>query len=98
MSRAEQMFDDGVVEEAKSLGKKYGWDSEAMTGNIYPLITNYLEGSTNLDDIKAAFVIRDRQLAKRQMTWFRRNPWIVWVKSDQVVRYITQALDTRTQI
>lgn len=98
IARAEQMFDDGVVEEAKSLGKKYGWDSEAMTGNIYPLMREYLTGAVSLEQAKSAFVIRDRQLAKRQMTWFRRNPWIVWVKSDQAVQYITQWVDTRTQI
>lgn len=98
IARAEQMFDNGVVEEAIYLGKKYGWDSEAMSGNIYPLIADYLAGKVSLNDTKSAFVVRDRQLAKRQMTWFRRNPWIVWAKSQDVIKYITQVLDTRTQI
>ncbi len=98
VARAEQMFDDGVVEEAISLGNKYGWDSEAMTGNIYPLISEYLNNQASLEDTKAAFVVRDRQLAKRQMTWFRRNPWIVWSENTQAVEFITQTLDRRTQI
>lgn len=98
VTRAEHMFDDGVVEEATRLGKKYSWDSEAMTGNIYPLIREHLEGRASLEDTKAAFVIRDRQLAKRQMTWFRRNPWIVWSKAETVEQFLVQALDESTQL
>lgn len=76
--RTEQMFDAGVVQEAIMLGKKYGWDNEAMTGNIYPLVREYLEGGVTLEEVKQSFNNRDWQLAKRQMTWFRRNPEISW--------------------
>ena len=40
-ARAEHIFENGVVEEATMLGKKYGWNSEAMTGNIYRLLSEY---------------------------------------------------------
>ncbi len=76
--RTEHMFADGVVDEARLLGEKYGWNNEAMSGNIYPLIKSYLDGSVNLEQAKEAFMHRDWQLAKRQMTWFRRNPYISW--------------------
>lgn len=98
VSRAEHMFEMGVVKEAKLLGEKYGWDSEAMTGNIYPLIREYINGEASLEDTLAAFVMRDRQLAKRQMTWFRRNPWIAWSTADGVESFLTQALDERAQL
>ena len=87
--RAEHLFANGVVEEAKILGKKYGWDSEAMTGNIYPLIKKYLDQEITMEELKERFVISDYQLAKRQMTWFRRNPSIIWCRHDEVVDYIT---------
>lgn len=87
-SRSVQMFEAGVVEEAKVLGDKYGWDSEAMTGNIYPLIRRYLDGRVTKGQVINKFEERDWQLAKRQMTWFRRNPFIVWGGADDIVSNI----------
>jgi tRNA dimethylallyltransferase len=86
--RAEQLFDDGVVEEATLLGKKYGWESEAMTGNVYPLVHMYLDGQRSLDDIKEKFTTLDWRLAKRQLTWFRRNPYIHWAPATEVRNYL----------
>lgn len=85
--RAEQMFEDKIVDEATRLGKKYGWKSEAMTGNIYPIIHKYIEGDINLEQAKDLFATSDRRLAKRQMTWFRRNPNILWGTSDDILAY-----------
>lgn len=86
--RTEQLFDHGVVEEATLLGKKYGWNSEAMTGNIYPLVRSYLEGNYTLAEIKEKFTTLDRRLAKRQLTWFRANPWIEWLDLSEVADYV----------
>lgn len=88
--RTEHMFEDGVVEEAKQLGKKYGWDSEAMTGNIYPLIHAYLKGECSEQEVVDTFMTRDWQLAKRQMTWFRRNPMIAWGNRGDILRRIDE--------
>lgn len=76
--RTEQLFANGVVEEATLLGKKYGWDNEAMTGNIYRLARLYLRGEFDLEEYKEKFTTADWQLAKRQLTWFRRNSFIKW--------------------
>ena len=93
-SRSEQLFEDGVVEEAKELGKKYGWDSEAMTGNIYPLVKQYVNGVLSLDDVKRQFVTRDWQLAKRQLTWLRRNPFIQWLDLENAHNFLSQELES----
>lgn len=77
--RAEQIFNDGVVEEAKQLGKKYGWNSEAMTGNVYPLIHKYLDGQMTMLEMQQKFIALDCRLAKRQLTWLRRNSDIEWL-------------------
>lgn len=89
-TRAEHIFDGNVEEEASMLGKKYGWNSEAMTGNIYPLIKKHLEESTTLAEIKDQFSTLDYQLAKRQMTWFRRNPDIMWASLGDARVYLEQ--------
>ena len=90
--RAEQLFSDNVVEEATKLGKKYGWDSEAMTGNIYALTKKYIRGEINNNELKQLFVFSDWHLAKRQMTWLRRNPYIEWCKLESAEHYLSQIL------
>lgn len=92
--RSEQLFEDGVVEEAKELGKKYGWESEAMTGNVYPLVRQYVEGRLSLDDVKHQFATRDWQLAKRQLTWLRRNPFVKWLDLKEAHNYLAQELES----
>lgn len=90
--RTEQLFEDSVVNEAKMLGKKYGWDNEAMRSNIYPLLHLYLDGSMSLDDVKNKFITLDWRLAKRQMTWLRRNTFIHWASLADAKKYLTDQL------
>lgn len=90
--RTEQLFERGVEKEATLLGKKYGWNSEAMTGNIYPILHRYLLGELSLTEVKDLFTTADYQLAKRQMTWFRRNPDIMWVRLTEAKGYIESVL------
>lgn len=90
--RSEQLFDDGVVEEATLLGKKYGWDSEAMTGNIYPLVRSYLKNDMTLEEVKEKFTTLDWRLAKRQMTWLRRNRYIQWGSLSEVKETLVNLL------
>jgi tRNA dimethylallyltransferase len=93
--RAEQLFENGVIDEARILGEKYGWDNEAMTGNIYPLCRQYLNGELSLEQVKEKFITLDWHLAKRQMTWLRRNSFIKWFNIDDAVHYIASVLASR---
>lgn len=93
--RAEQIFSEGVVEESTELAAKYGWDSEAMTGNIYPLVKRHLNGEIDSSQLKQEFVVSDWRLAKRQMTWLRRNPYIVWGDKSAAEHYISTSLAGR---
>lgn len=86
--RIEQLFDDGVVNEAILLGKKYGWDSEAMTGNIYPIIRRYLAKELTLEQAKEQSITVDWRLAKRQLTWLKRNAHIHWLPLTEVKSYV----------
>lgn len=90
--RAEHMFKSAVIEEAESLGGKYGWDNEAMKSNIYPLIHKFLEGDISLDDAKNTFITLDWRLAKRQMTWLRRNQYIMWLTLEEARNYLSDRL------
>lgn len=92
--RTEQMFQHGVVEESIILGKKYGWARESMTGNVYKMTQSHLEGRLSLDELKDKITTKDVQLAKRQMTWFRRNPFIEWCQLSEVNDYLGSRLAT----
>lgn len=87
VTRAEHLFEQDVASEATMLGKKYGWNHESMTGNIYPILKSYLENELTLVDAVDKFATTDWQLAKRQMTWFRRNPDIMWATLTEAKSY-----------
>jgi tRNA dimethylallyltransferase len=92
MFRSEQLFLNNVVDEAVLLARKYGWDNEAMTGNVYPLVREFLNKNITESELKRQFVVADWQLAKRQMTWLRRNPFIMWATLDSAEHYLSQLL------
>lgn len=91
-SRADSFFADNVIDEAMKLGKKYGWKNEAMKSNIYPLIRQYKESQITLDEAKSKFSIADWRLAKRQLTWMRRNLFIHWLSLYDAEKYICEQL------
>ena len=91
--RAHEMFAAGVLDEARVLGEKYGWESEAMTGNIYPILHEVLDGLMTEPQAIERFVIRDRQLAKRQITWLKRHDYVRWLSIDEAQKYLSSLLD-----
>ena len=95
VKRGEQIFDSGVVEEATLLGKKYGWENEAMTGNIYPIVRSYLKGRMSYSEMVDKFTILDWRLAKRQLTWLKRNKFIRWLPLAEVHAYVAGLLAKR---
>lgn len=92
-ARSEQLFETGMVEEAKKLGKRYGWNSEAMTGNIYKLVKQFLDGEFDEAELKRKFITSDWQLAKRQLTWLKRNPFIHWLSLNDAYLFIRNELE-----
>jgi len=90
--RSEQLFDDGVVDEAKMLGDTYGWDIEAMTGNIYRLAHAFVDGLITEDEFKFRNETADWQLAKRQLTWLKRNQFVTWLPLADAKNYIAEHL------
>lgn len=83
--RIDKMFCPELYEETKNLVKKYGFGSQAMKSDIYEYAWGYLEGRYSLEEAKRLCFYRDVHLAKRQMTWFKRNSEIEWLPVDEVV-------------
>ncbi len=97
--RARQMLDAGIMDEVKDLIKKYNWQGESFTGNIYPLFKSVLEGRLTEEQAIEQFIHSDMQLAKRQLTWLKRNPFIQW-SDDQaaLLQLIEHFLTTKHSI
>lgn len=93
IARAKSILDEGVVDEAISSASLYGWNSVAMTGNIYPLIHEYVQEKISKSELETTFATKDWQLAKRQLTWLRRNEHIYWTKLEDAYTYIAHRLD-----
>ena len=89
--RARQMVAAGIVDEVTLLGTKYQWRGEALKGNIYRVFRGVVEGTKPIDVAVSEFIQSDMNLAKRQMTWFKRNPHIVWSAEP---RELLKAADT----
>jgi tRNA dimethylallyltransferase len=74
----------GMVEETRSLlDRGYGRHLGAMKGLGYRQVTAYLAGEYDYDEMVRRFKRDTRRFAKRQMTWFRKEPDIVWVSVDE---------------
>ena len=93
--RNQQFFNTGIIEEAKNIAQKYGWDSEAMTANAYPLIREYLAGELVKNDLIEKMSIRDWRLAKRQLTFMRRNKKIKWLSSGSAEQFLISKLNKK---
>lgn len=91
--RVHEMFDSGVVDEARRLGEQYGWSSEALTGNIYPILKQVIDGELDRDAAIEKCIIRDRQLTKRQITWLKRHSFVQWKTLDEARTYLEDYLD-----
>ena len=63
-----------------------------MTGNVYPLVQKYIAGDLDEMELRREFEVSDWRLAKRQMTWLRRNPYIMWGTIEASEHYLSRIL------
>ncbi len=91
--RTQQMLDAGLKKEVKQLSEQYGWEIEPMKGIGYREWKDYFEGDQSLEETKKRIVSSTMNLAKRQRTWFKRNPEISWfVGSKKAEAFLKQHL------
>jgi tRNA dimethylallyltransferase len=77
--RARKMFDTGLIEEAKTLLQKYGDTARPLVSLGYKQAVQFLRGELTLDQAVLSAQQGHRNYAKRQMTWFRREPDVLWL-------------------
>lgn len=80
--RACAMFDQGLIEETQSLLGRYGTQSTVapLSSLGYKQSVQFLRRELTLQEAVAAAQQGHRNYAKRQMTWFRREPNVTWLR------------------
>lgn len=79
--RVEQMFRRGLVKEVAAIIQDYGAGCPAMSGLGYRQLLPYFAGTQKLAQVIEQIKKETRHYAKRQETWFRKEPDLVWVKT-----------------
>jgi tRNA dimethylallyltransferase len=78
--RARRMFEQGLVEETRALLARYGNTPPATLNSLgYRQAAQLLSGELSREQAIAAAQQGHRNYAKRQMTWFRREPDVCWI-------------------
>jgi tRNA dimethylallyltransferase len=78
--RAQQMFGAGLVEETARLLEKYGDAAGPLTSLGYKQAVQFLRGELTRERALQRARQAQRNYAKRQMTWFRREPEVRWLR------------------
>ncbi|AWW25315.1 tRNA (adenosine(37)-N6)-dimethylallyltransferase MiaA [Acetobacterium carbinolicum] len=90
--RVDRMIEEGLVEETKMLVERgYDWNLTALKAIGYKELKPYLEGVSTLAEAVTILKRDSRHYAKRQMTWFRKDKRIQWLK-------MSEAKDLETQV
>jgi tRNA dimethylallyltransferase len=77
--RAQRMFDDGLAEETLTLLEKYGGAPRPLSALGYKQAVALMRGEFEREGAVQAAQQAHRNYAKRQMTWFRREPDVTWI-------------------
>ena len=98
-ARTEAHFAAGLVDEVRGLlAKGVPATSNALGAHGYRRVVEYLEGRRDLASAIEQTKLDVRHYAKRQLTWFRREPGVVWFEGfgddqllqDQVLRLLVR--------
>lgn len=88
--RTEEHFAAGLVDEVRALrARGVSDDSNALGAHAYRRVCEYLRGERDLQSAIEQSKQDVRNYAKRQLTWFRREPGVMWLEgfgSDESIR------------
>ena len=79
IDRVHQMFEDGFVDEVKSLEKNLRLGRTAFRALGYSQVLSLLSGEISEDEAITLTINATKKFARRQLSWFRRDPLIHWL-------------------
>ena len=81
--RVEEMLRAGLVDEVRRLVESgVSEKATALQAIGYKELLGMLRGECTLEEAKASIQLLSRRYAKRQLTWFRRNPDVHWIEAE----------------
>ncbi len=89
--RTARMLAAGFVGEAERVGE----GAVAASAVGYPAALAYLRGWSTLDELRASLERATRQYARRQRTWFRREPATIWCTAQTLAGVVREKLQWR---
>ncbi len=99
--RGRAMFETGLVEETKNLLEKYGSSARPLASLGYKQAVQLLRGELTRELAVSMAQQAHRNYAKRQMTWFRREPEVAWLKGfgddPQIQREVMQRVADKSE-
>jgi len=82
--RLEKRLKIGMVEEVENLNENgVSWDRLEDLGLEYRYISMFLRGMISLEEMKKEIINKSWQYSRRQLTWFKRDKRINWIKLKQ---------------
>jgi tRNA dimethylallyltransferase len=83
--RAAVQIEEGLINETKTLLAK-GYDEKlpSMSSLGYPEMIKYIKGELSLEEALELLQKNTRNYAKRQLTWFRREPNVIWLDGAKI--------------
>ena len=98
-SRVERMFDEGIVTETEAVVRNYPDAHGRLEKTIgYGECLQLLDGKINKAQAIELTKAHTRQYAKRQDTWFRKNPSIIWSQLDQAADNFSFSIEELTRV
>lgn len=92
--RLDKRLENGMIEEVRSLierGARY--ERLYDLGLEYRYLSLYLKGDLNYEEMRTKLLSAIRAYAKRQMTWFKRDKDIIWLKPEELEKAIVLVED-----
>ena len=86
--RVDKMVEDGLFEEVKSLGAFKNLNALKTVG--YNEVFNFLKGNISKDDAIELIKVNTKKYAKRQMTWFKKDPAYHWIENTDINQSINE--------
>ncbi|UAB81157.1 tRNA (adenosine(37)-N6)-dimethylallyltransferase MiaA [Marixanthomonas sp. SCSIO 43207] len=94
--RVDNMMDEGLLDEAKQLYKHRELNALQTVG--YKELFKYLDGTVELEVAVSEIKKNTRRFAKRQNTWFKKNPAIHWFNYTTSAEKIVQELKSKNAL
>ena len=86
--RVDKMVEDGLFEEVKSLRAFKNLNALKTVG--YNEVFNFLKGDISKDDAIELIKVNSKKYAKRQMTWFKKDPTYHWIENTDINQSINE--------